>query len=435
MIIKTLRYTLIVFFFSQMSQANIDLSVDKFKLENGLTVLLHEDHKIPLYSLQIWYKVGSGDEDPNKTGLAHFFEHLMFKGTKNFKDGYFDNFIEENGGSNNAYTNQDMTVYHEDMPTKTLKTILMLEADRMQHLKVSEKNIQSEREVVIEERTRRVENSPFGRAFEALYDISYSDSSFYRWPVIGSMAHLRSATVQDFKDFYKKHYTPEKAILVISGSFDKTDAKKWIKDYFGPIPSQSSYQDHKSSATYKTNQYRKIKIQMNSSVLLYSFPGVTVYNDDRLALSLIHTALGDGSTSYLYKKLVDEQPLALSVGGYNSPLKHGGVQYIYASLRPGANVSKINNIIKQTLKNKVKVGLTQAELNSAVKKFKIQYYNQFKTLGGKASFIGEGEFYYGDYTLPLNYVEMIEDLNLKKVNSVFKKYFKVDSFNLVEVGS
>jgi len=225
---------LLVVFTVPVSAQIKEFSVDKYRLKNGMTVLLHQDSSLPIYSLHLWYDVGSSDEEQNRTGLAHFFEHLMFKGTKKNKEGVYDDLIEENGGSNNAFTTRDYTGYYVEMPAGTLETVLKLEADRMTNLSFSKDKIKREREVVKEERRLRVENSPFGLAFESLFAQGYNKSA-YKWPVIGSMRHLERSSVSDFKTFYERYYAPNNAVLVIAGDFRKSKAKRWIKKYFGSL--------------------------------------------------------------------------------------------------------------------------------------------------------------------------------------------------------
>ena len=429
---KILRMVCFILLFSWQANSKIT-PVNKYKLDNGLTVLLHRDRKLPIYSLQLWYGVGSSDENPNKTGLAHFFEHLMFKGTSNYKDGYFGTYIENNGGSNNAFTNGDVTAYSENMPTKTLKTILKLEADRMSNLEVSLKNVKQEREVVKEERRLRVENSPMGLAHEALFKNSFTSDTPYHWPVIGSMRHLEQSTIKDFKDFYKKHYVPNNAVLVISGSFNTKRVKKWIQKYFGPIK-LGQINKKIFSSKYKKNQYQKINKSMNSKVLMYGFPGTKVGASDEMILNLISTILSHGQNSYLYQELVEKDKSFLSVSVFNYALLKGGLHIIKASLKPGENLDKANKTLNKTLKNKLKTGFVESELERGVKLSKISHYNQFKTLSSKAYHLAMSEVYNGNYAYYFNDIEKLESIGLEKINETFKKYYKIDEFNFIEVG-
>src|SRR6267143_646459 len=205
------------------------------RLPNGLTVITHEDHSTPVINAQIWYHVGSKDEKPGKTGFAHLFEHLMFKGSAHIKPEEHDKIITNAGGVSNAYTQDDVTVYWETFPANYLEKILWMEADRMATLDVSEENFKSEREVVKEERLTRIENPPYGNLLELLYANAY-DVHPYKHVTIGSMKDLDAATIQDVREFYHAYYVPDNATIAMAGDLKTDDAVAWIKKYFGNIP-------------------------------------------------------------------------------------------------------------------------------------------------------------------------------------------------------
>jgi len=425
-------YVLFIFLFTFRTYGQIS-PVEKFTLKNGLKVVLHEDSKLPLYSINIWYKVGSSNEDPNRTGLAHFFEHLMFKGTKKNADGVFDSYIENNGGSNNAFTTRDVTAYFEDMPKSTLKKILELEADRMKNLIISPKNVKQEREVVKEERRLRVDNSPIGLAFEALYKSSFSKETPYRWPVIGSMKHLEDASIQDFKNFYETYYSPSNAVLVIAGDFKTKEVKSWIKKFFGPLKS-SSVPKNNFKPAYKQGQYVQIKKEMNSKVFLYGFEGTKIGNSDDLVLDLVSTILSSGENSYLYQEMVEKNKSFLSVGASNYANLRGGINLLSASLKPGANASKSHKALMKAVKDKSNKGFSTEELKRGVKLMKLGFSSQFKKISSKASHLARSELYYGDYAYHFNDVEKLSKISLEELNQVFKKYYDIKKFNFIEVG-
>lgn len=430
--LKSIAMFLLLLLFSTKTLSQIT-SVEKFQLDNGLRVILNQDSKIPLYSLHLWYDVGSSDENPNLTGLAHFFEHLMFKGTSNYGDGYFDNYIENNGGSNNAFTNYNITGYHENMPASTLETILKLEADRMLNLEVSLKNVNQEREVVKEERRLLVENSPMGLAYEAIFRNAFSKSSPYSWPVIGSMKHLEKATIKDFKDFYKRFYIPNNAVLVISGKFKTKEVKKWINQYFAPLK-KGLLNKKEIKSTYQKNTYQKINKKVNSKSLLYAFPGSSPGATDEITLSLVSTMLSRGESSYLYQELVEGDKSFLSAGVSSYPLPGGGLNFASASLKPGRSAALANKTFKKVLKLKVKTGFNEDELNRGKKFMKISFYNQFKTINSKAKHLARAEIVHKNYAHHFNDINKIEAITLKQVNKTLREYYKVDEFNFIEVG-
>src|SRR5262245_12837426 len=224
-----------VLFFQGPASRPRPLDFRETVLRNGLRLITLEDHSTPVVDVQVWYHVGSKDEKPGKTGFAHLFEHLMFKGSAQLKPEEHANIITNAGGENNAYTQDDVTVYWETVPANYLEKVLWMEADRLASLDVSEENFQQEREVVKEERLTRVENAPYGDIFELLYDAAF-DVHPYKHVTIGSMADLNAATIEDVRDFFKTYYVPNNATLVVSGDFKTDQVIEWVNRYFGSIP-------------------------------------------------------------------------------------------------------------------------------------------------------------------------------------------------------
>lgn len=220
---------------TQVSIADqIRFPVEKYQLSNGLTVLLHEDHSAPIISIHQWFRVGSANEHPGRTGIAHFFEHLMFKGTPKYPNRELDRQIQANGGTNNAFTTRDYTGYYENMPSGKLELILDIESDRMRNLGFDEKEIKNEREVVKEERRYRVENNVYGYLHENVFETVFRVHP-YRWPVIGYMRDLNATSIDDLKEFYRVFYAPNNAVLVITGDFKSSQAKSLIEKYYAKI--------------------------------------------------------------------------------------------------------------------------------------------------------------------------------------------------------
>ncbi len=433
---KLLRYlTLYSIFFSFATYAQLkEFKVDKYNLENGMTVLLHEDNRLPMYSLHLWYEIGSSDEDPNKTGLAHFFEHLMFKGTKKYKEGVYDSTIENNGGINNAFTTREHTGYYVQMPSGTLEKILELEADRMVNLELTEDKINREREVVKEERRMRTENSPSGLAFESLFLNTYFQNS-YKWPVIGSMKHLENSNIQDFKKFYKNYYAPNNAILVIVGAFKTSKAKKWIKKYFGRNkPKRISRKTDATKVVMKNGLNIKIKKPVKSTIITISLPGTSIYSNDTYALDLLGLVLADGTSSRLHKGLVEEKKYNLNVSHWNFKPPRKGLLLFFNTLRPGVSSSKMKLAFKDILAKTAKEGVTLEELNAAKKRMKVSAVNRYKTLNGKAIGLALNELLFKDYKRLFTHTHKYQKISLKKINEVAKKYLNIAKLNIVEVG-
>ena len=219
---------------SNQAQLNT-ISFQEFTLDNGLHVILHQDKSTPIVAVSVMYHVGSKNENPERTGFAHFFEHLMFEGSDNIGRGEYDKYIQNAGGTLNANTSWDRTYYYEILPSNQLALGLWLESERMLHAKVDEKGIETQRQVVKEERRQRVDNQPYGSLLEETFKRAYKQHP-YKWPVIGSMAHLEAAEEKDYQQFYKDFYVPNNAVLSIAGDIDFEDAKTLITKYFAPIP-------------------------------------------------------------------------------------------------------------------------------------------------------------------------------------------------------
>jgi zinc protease len=411
-----------------------EFQVDKFKLKNGMRVLLHQDSSLPIYSLHLWYDVGSSDEEPNRTGLAHFFEHLMFKGTVKNDEGVYDDLIEENGGSNNAFTTRDYTGYYVEMPSGTLETVLKLEADRMVNLKLTKDKIKREREVVKEERRLRVENSPFGLAFESLFQNGYARSS-YRWPVIGSMKHLENSSVRDFQNFYDRYYSPNNAILIIAGDFRKAKAKSWIKKYFSKLqPKAINRNVEGPKALSNGGKTVKIKKPVQSKIIATSLPGVSIHDVDAHALDLLSLIIANGKASRIYREMVDGKKYLLSTDSWNFTPSGKGLLLLFNSLRPGVSSSKVSAELKSILSKTQKTGVTEVELKAAKKQLKLSSLSEFKTLSGKARGLATNEILFGDYKRMFTEIDRYEAVTLAQINKVAKKYLDVKKLNFIEVG-
>lgn len=411
-----------------------EFEVDKFKLKNGMRVLLHQDNRLPIYSLHLWYDVGSSDEEPNRTGLAHFFEHLMFKGTVKNQEGVYDDLIEENGGNNNAFTTRDYTGYYVEMPAGTLETVLKLEADRMVSLSLTEDKIKREREVVKEERRLRVENSPFGLAFESLFQNGYARSS-YRWPVIGSMKHLENSSLKDFQNFYDRYYSPNNAVLVIAGDFRKSKAKKWIKKYFSNLEAKKISRNYDGPGALSSGgKTIKITKPVQSRIIATSLPGVSVNGPDAHALDLLSMVIASGKASRMYREMVDGDKYLLSADSWNFTPSGKGLLLFFNTLRPGVSSDKVKSKLKSLLADLQKKGVNVDELKAAKKQIKLSSLSEFKTLSGKARGLASSEIIFGDYKRMFTEVDRYEAVTLAQVNKAAKKYLNIKKLNIIEVG-
>ena len=314
-----------------------EVAYEEYDLDNGMHVILHQDNGAPVVTTSVMYHVGGKDEETNKTGFAHFFEHLLFEGTKNIERGEWFKIVSANGGNNNANTTMDRTYYYETFPSNNLQLGLWLESERLLHPVINQIGVDTQKEVVQEEKRLRVDNSPYGSVFEQMSKNLFVKHP-YRWQTIGSLDHLASATLEDFKTFSDIYYVPNNAVLVVAGDIDIAKTKKMIKDYFGPIPKgapivRKTYVEEPIKETIKA-EYRDPNIQIPLILLGYRTPAQT--ERDAYILDMLSTYLSDGKSSKLYKKLVDEKKMALQVFAFNITQEDYGT-YLLGGLPVGEN--------------------------------------------------------------------------------------------------
>lgn len=284
-------------------------------LDNGLRVIIQEDHSTPLVAVNIQYFVGSRDEHPDKTGFAHLFEHLMFAGSKHAPE--FDDPLQRSGGENNAYTTNDYTTFYEILPAENLETALWLESDRMLALNITKRSFEVQRKVVIEEFKETCLNEPYGDAWHHLSDLMYKVHP-YRWPVIGlTPEHIVNAVHDDVKDFYRRWYGPNNAVLVISGKVNTAEALEMVKKWFGPIPPRDlPVRQLPVEPKQKGEKFREVRADVPLPAIFLSFRSPARAHHDFFALDLLSDVLAEGNSSRLYRRLLKEQRLFSSIDAY-----------------------------------------------------------------------------------------------------------------------
>lgn len=423
---------------SQISWASqdldISLKVEKFTLENGMTVILHVDKRIPMVSVNQWYDVGSFQEDKDRTGLAHFFEHLMFKGTKTNPDGEFDKIVSQVGGQNNAFTSNDYTGYYEIIPKSALEDVLKLEADRMTNLVLSLPLIQKEREVVKEERRMRTENSPDGFIYEAMFKEVFNDYP-YASPVIGSMEHLNKATLNDFKEFYKKYYSPNNSVLVLVGDFDLRRAKKLIRKYYSKI-SKSELPKLKTVEFVRNQKPKFIREskRFNNRKLAIYFDAPGSDNKASYALDILCEAVAGDSASPLYKILVEQRKIANSVSFWNQTLKYAGILAFNADIVAKNSFTNVEKIFYQEINNVRSKGLSENQLQKAKDKISLAYVKSLRTLNGKARMLAQSEILKKDYSSFFNDLKQYEAVTNEDIIRVAKEYLNKKNSSTIHLG-
>lgn len=403
------------------------VAFEEYDLDNGLHLILHRDNSAPVVTTAVMYHVGSKDEDPDKTGFAHFFEHLLFEGTENIKRGEWDKIVSSNGGSGNASTFLDHTYYFEIFPSNALEVALWLESERMMHPIIGQVGVDTQKEVVQEERRMRVDNAPYGAFFEQILKHLYSKHP-YHWGVIGSLDHLASATLEDFKKFNKTYYVPNNAVLVIAGDFDTQKVKAMVSDYFGPIPRGAKVprpvikEDPITETIYTT--YHDPNIRIPAIMLGYRTPGRG--ERDAYVINMISTYLSDGESSKLYKKLVDEKQMALQV--LSMPIEAEDYSsYVVGGLPVGdVSIQDIKAEIDAEILKLQSALISEKDHQKLLNKFENQFVNANMVVAGIAGTLAENYMLKDNTDLVNTELDIYRSITREEIMEVAKKYLKVN---------
>jgi len=395
-------------------------------LDNGLKVLLLEDHDIPNVALYTFFRVGSRNERPGTTGLSHFLEHMMFNGTARFGPGEFDRVMEFNGGANNAWTSEDMTVYTDWFPASALEAMLDLEADRMQGLAFDPEVFESERGVVASERRMAVENNNEGLLAESVQATAVMAHP-YHWSVIGWMSDILSWSLDDISRYYRTFYAPNNAVLVVVGDFDAASALELIKRHYGPIiaspppPSVTTVEPEQLGP--RLTVIRK-EAQAPSFLMAYHAPACS--GEDYPVLAVLEKALLDGESSRLYRRLVREEKLALAVGGGIQETIDPLLFMIHVKPRPGADLDRLEAVIEEELARLSAEGLTEREFKKALNIIRSDFYAGLQTISGQATLLGMAELLYGSYDRAFTIMQRYDALSLEKTGEAAARTFATE---------
>lgn len=396
----------------------------EYDLKNGLHVVLHQDNSAPVVCVSVMYHVGSKDEQTDRTGFAHFFEHLLFEGSENIKRGEFMKIVSSNGGQNNANTTQDRTFYYEVFPSNQLETGLWLESERMLHPVINEVGVKTQNEVVKEEKRMRVDNQPYGNFLAEVMKRLFTKHP-YTWVPIGSMEHLDAATLEEFIAFFKKYYVPNNAVLVITGDIQVEKTKKLVENYFGEIPAGAPIQKNVAKEDPITTEVidtaYDANIQIPAIMTAYRTPGLT--SKEVAALELASRVLSGGQSSRMYKKMVDDKKNTLQVGCFNYALEDYGA-YISYALPNGS--TPLDTLLKDM---DDEITLMQNELISETDFTKIrnQYENEYigknDKMLGIAENLANGYTFFNKNTNQINEeLEEVRKVTREDIQQVTKKY-------------
>jgi zinc protease len=393
-------------------------------LENGLRVLSVADHSSPTVAVQVWYHVGSKDDPPNRSGFAHLFEHIMFKSTKNMKSEMMDRLTEDVGGFNNAFTQDDVTVYYEVVPSNYLETLIWAEADRLSGLNVDEANFKSEREVVKEEYRQSVLAPPYGK-FEYLLQQKSFVAHPYKRPTIGSIEDLDAASLHDVQEFHSTYYRPDNATLVVVGDFDPKQLDAWVDKYFGgiakpslPLPRVTVKEPPRESESRVTEYGSN---DLPAVGLTYLTPRES--DPDSKALEVADAILSSGESSRLYHSLVYTQQLAAEVDANSETREDLSLFVLFAILSEGKKTEDVEKSLLAEIKKLQDAPVSAAELEKAKNQIVTEQLEKLETSNGKALALGEAAVLLGDPARVNTDLERLQAVTAADVQRVMKKYF------------
>ena len=402
------------------------IKFEKYTLPNGLEVILHEDHSTPIVTVNTWYKVGSGDEKTGRTGFAHLFEHIMFMGSQNVPTGMFDKELEAAGADNNGSTTEDRTNYYESLPSNALPLALWLDADRMGFLlpTMDKAKLDLQREVVKNERRERVDNVPYGRGDEMILAALYPKGHPYSWSVIGSMADLSAASVEDVSEFFRTYYAPNNATVVIAGDFQPAEAKRLVQLYFGGIPRGPALPARPKVAPVvlakDTFLILEDKVQLPRA--FYDWPTVRLYDEDDAALDVLASVLASGKNSRLYKRLVFDMQVAQQVFASQQSSKLAGRFEIDITPKPGQSLAAIDKVVQEELKKLMDEPITERELQRVQNSFKASFLNRLSSVLGKSEVLNSYNYMAGNPDYVQQDAARYDRVTRADVQRVAKKY-------------
>lgn len=410
----------------------INFKVEKYSLENGMTVLLHKDQNIPQIYHQILVKTGSRDEEEGKTGLAHLFEHMMFRGTDKYTGEEYEERLASIGATNNAFTARDYTAYEITLPSHKLEMVLEMEAERLRSLRLVQSNLDKEVEVVKEERREQTDNNP-NEIFEPMMSLIFKTHPYGR-PIIGWMRDLEKMSLEDCKEFYQSHYAPNNSILTLAGDFDVKKVKKWIQKYYGSLkPSQLKKQSLPAEASQTKQRRVTLKRAVQAPTLAFAYRGPKAGEHEAYSLEVLNRILSNGESSRLYQSLVYKQKLALSVGGFYYTLKEDGVFLVFIRLAPGGSLKKAKQLFLSEINKVLSLEVSEKELLKSVRSIMNDYVSSVKTLSGKANSLSLNEAYFKDYRELFKDLDRYQQVTLKTIKSAAKHYLSSHKVSIVEL--
>ena len=397
-------------------------------LPNGLRVILSEDHSTPIVHVSVWYHVGSKNERKGRTGFAHLFEHMMFKGSKNVEPEAHTSIIASVGGQSNAYTNEDTTVFWQTLPSQYMPLALWLEADRMATLRIDEEAFKREREVVKEERRMRVENQPYGRLSEIIFDHAFTTSG-YKHPTIGSIADLEAASIEDVRDFHRTYYVPENATVTIVGDFDPQQALQIVTQYFGRVPKAARPVPRDLPKEPPMTKERRATVEES-----WPLPAVVVAyhitydgHPDSYPLHIASKILSDGQSARIVRELVYNKRLALTAFGQGNITEDPNLFFAVAIVQPGRTVAEAEKALVAELDKLKDEPVTAHELQRAKNQFARDYIIGRESNQEKALHLAHAAVIHNDITTADGEFDIFMNVSAEEVQRVAKTYFRPEN--------
>lgn len=410
---------------SSMAQTQIEFR--EFTLDNGLHVIMHKDNSTPIVAVSVLYHAGSKNEKPDRTGFAHFFEHLLFEGTENIGRGEYMNKIQAIGGTLNAFTSNDITYYYEIVPSNQFETALYMESERMLHPKIDQIGVDTQREVIKEEKRQSYDNRPYGTILPETMKRAFQKHP-YQWPVIGSMEHLDLAQLQEFMDFHKAYYVPNNAVLTIAGDIEYEQAEEWARAYFEEIPKgPEDFYRPDIKEPKKTEEIRDIiydNIQIPAIVQAYNLPPKN--HPDSYAMSMLSTYLTGGNSSLMTKELVDKQQKALAVNAIPLDLEDGGVFLMFSISNMGVEPADLESEIDNLIKMVQDEGVNERDFQKLQNIIENNLVSKNSSMAGIAQNLAQARVFFGDTNYINEELSKFREVKREDLQRVAQEYLTLD---------
>jgi len=410
----------------------VEIPFESFRLDNGLRVLLHANHEAPVVSTYVLYHVGSKNERPDRTGFAHFFEHLMFEGARHIERGRIDKLVSAAGGNLNASTSHDRTDYYLNLPANELELALWIESERMLHAQIDETGVETQREVVKEERRARYENQPYGSIYENMAKLAFAGTP-YEWTPIGSEQYIDQATIEEFRAFYRQWYVPNNAILSIAGAIDLERAERLVRRYFGGIPAGDPPPRPRFAfdleAPGRTLEVVEPATPLPAAVSVWRAPPLT--RPDAYALELLIGILAEGKSSRLYRRLVDVEQAAVNASAFARLYEKAGLVAAFAIGNQGVTLDRLDALVAEEVARLREEGPTEEELTKAINQKETEIASSLGTMARRAAALAHYEQWFGDASMIESELDRYREVTLEDVRRAARVYLAPERRNVL----